>query len=413
MWLIAVVAVVTAKVTMLVEVCRHGVRSPLHFQPWDMDGRWPDGPGSLTATGMRQHYLLGTELRKRYPSLFHFNYTESLYSVVSTPYNRTIMSAQSQLLGLFPTGKSLSNAKFAVPPMNLSADSGADLLDLEDEALPNHFQPISIRTSDRFSFCPRLTRLDIESQTGSQSQHLIKEYSDVLEAVKSVLSCSEDEAVEVMRDVVDSVAANEFEGYSLPGEFNEKVREEMKELRDELFALSFSYENIVRLWVTEFFTDLANTLENVKNDNQTVIFKLYSAHDTTIAGILSGFERFDGQIPPFASSLLFEITDNSHLKVIYNDQVVTIPPCSQSECQIEGVVEYLRDRAYSDFAVACGVYAPTEVSEWKVVVAWLLLCTLLMGLLMAVAAVMASYKVTKRRGHLQEARDVNIQPSDR
>jgi len=45
---------------------RHGARSPGEPIPnmnWD---DWPDGPKMLTPVGMRQLYILGRYLRKRY-----------------------------------------------------------------------------------------------------------------------------------------------------------------------------------------------------------------------------------------------------------------------------------------------------------------------------------------------------------
>jgi hypothetical protein len=45
------------------EVCRHGARAPeTDTQP---EG-FPNGKGMLTSSGIRQHYLLGRQLRKRY-----------------------------------------------------------------------------------------------------------------------------------------------------------------------------------------------------------------------------------------------------------------------------------------------------------------------------------------------------------
>jgi hypothetical protein len=55
-----------AAVIWVAEMSRHGSRSPEKFFPWDEDGRWGAGFGELTCMGMRQHFLIGSELRQRY-----------------------------------------------------------------------------------------------------------------------------------------------------------------------------------------------------------------------------------------------------------------------------------------------------------------------------------------------------------
>ena len=49
----------------VVEATRHGARAPISEYTWDT-GSWPEGLGQLTGSGMRQHYLIGRELHRRY-----------------------------------------------------------------------------------------------------------------------------------------------------------------------------------------------------------------------------------------------------------------------------------------------------------------------------------------------------------
>jgi lysosomal acid phosphatase len=51
---------------MVIEVCRHGARSPINQRYNVTETYWPRGLGMLTPIGERQHYALGQELRKRY-----------------------------------------------------------------------------------------------------------------------------------------------------------------------------------------------------------------------------------------------------------------------------------------------------------------------------------------------------------
>ena len=91
----------------VIELCRHGARSPIHFQPWDNSTVWPEGKGQLTPAGMRQHFLIGHELRNRYiinTPLLSANFTQQEISIFSSDVNRTLQSAVSQMQGLYPPG---------------------------------------------------------------------------------------------------------------------------------------------------------------------------------------------------------------------------------------------------------------------------------------------------------------------
>ena len=76
------------QVVQIVEYCRHGARTNFKKLPFmDLVGLY--GPGMLTGTGMRQHYLLGKELRNRYPTIFANQDKLTDFEVYSTYYPRT------------------------------------------------------------------------------------------------------------------------------------------------------------------------------------------------------------------------------------------------------------------------------------------------------------------------------------
>lgn len=86
---------------------RHGDRSPIWYYPNDPQNgpeTWPQGrEGELTAEGMKQEFILGTQLKLRYQNLgltFNPNNLANKIHVRSTDVNRTLMSANSLLAGL-------------------------------------------------------------------------------------------------------------------------------------------------------------------------------------------------------------------------------------------------------------------------------------------------------------------------
>lgn len=56
----------------------------------------------MTKTGIEQQHRLGKFIRNRYNSILNENYTSSEIVVRSTDIDRTLMSAQSNLVGLYP-----------------------------------------------------------------------------------------------------------------------------------------------------------------------------------------------------------------------------------------------------------------------------------------------------------------------
>lgn len=110
---------------MAFEITRHGARYGLHSDYFnETSPAWR--PGELTQNGKRQHYLIGSEMRNRYmvknALLDPLRYRASEVYVRSTDRNRTIESALSQLLGLYPLGHSLDDnqTSSALPTISVS-----------------------------------------------------------------------------------------------------------------------------------------------------------------------------------------------------------------------------------------------------------------------------------------------------
>ena len=67
---------------------------------------------------MRQHYELGQWFRKRYGTFLNSSYVRTEISVRSTAYDRTIMSALSNLAGLYPpSNKQIWNKELLWQPI--------------------------------------------------------------------------------------------------------------------------------------------------------------------------------------------------------------------------------------------------------------------------------------------------------
>ena len=85
-------------------IFRHGVRSPMDKELENgkdlLGGIW-NQKAELSSTGRKQHYLIGAKNKLRYSDFINKEYDPKEVLIYSTNTNRTISSAQSQLLGLY------------------------------------------------------------------------------------------------------------------------------------------------------------------------------------------------------------------------------------------------------------------------------------------------------------------------
>ncbi|KAJ4440008.1 hypothetical protein ANN_08139 [Periplaneta americana] len=91
--------------SLALSIFRHGDRSPVSSYPTDPYNNvsyWPAGWGQLTNAGKQQQYELGQWLRKRYSKFLPEMYNREDIFVRSTDVDRTLMSAESNLAGLYP-----------------------------------------------------------------------------------------------------------------------------------------------------------------------------------------------------------------------------------------------------------------------------------------------------------------------
>ena len=151
-------------------IFRHGDRSPIsHYpkDPFSARSEWPVGPGQLTSVGKRQHFLLGQQLRQTYGEgrLLGSVYSEEEVVVRSTDVDRTLMSAQANMAGLFPPSGYLEwnpDLAWQPVPVHTVAKERDSLL------------------SSTHSLCPRLVRLRQEAASSDWAAQIYRENADLL-----------------------------------------------------------------------------------------------------------------------------------------------------------------------------------------------------------------------------------------
>ena len=145
------------KLIFLVTHFRHGARAPQRVNEtfYDMLGHKWTNPGELTGMGQRMHYLLGLRNRIRYVEELKFlskEYDPHEILVLSSAFNRTIISASSQLQGLYPLKEELGlkiteeQEPLSVPQVSIDYPEIQDeIKNLNLNALPHLITLVPVR----------------------------------------------------------------------------------------------------------------------------------------------------------------------------------------------------------------------------------------------------------------------------
>jgi acid phosphatase len=319
-----------SKLIFSLDLIRHGDRTPIKKIP-NILYDWDLGLGQLTPKGMQQEYDLGVKLRKKYveeykllPEQYH---PKTLY-VRSTNFDRTLMSAQSLLLGLYPLG------------------TGSD-------TLPQKYQPIPIHTLSEESD-PLLIKLDAKevqalvkkevyaSPEWQAKELALKKYYPHWTKASGMKIASLDR----VGSLADSLYIYQLNNIPIPI-FNQDEIKFIIQNGYEVFTLKFK-ENIIG---KETAAPTLNLIYNYLNDalqNETSLkYVLLSAHDSNILAIMSALDAPLNEIPPYASYLNFSLFEtekkNYIVEISYNDKRVFIPGCIKNKCSLTQLKSIIPD----------------------------------------------------------------------
>ena len=374
--LLLVISTYAEELIGLVEVCRHGSRAPTDYNAYDA-GKWPWGRGELTPTGMRMHYLNGVEFRNRYVDgykLFGPAFNESEIYVRSTDVNRTIESAQSQLLGLFPQGPILESEtlkQLAVPP--IAIDNLNDMIELlGDSALRFGYQPVPITVTQTkldymlrgwaYSTCPRLLEIADEVEKTPAWQANVTDYEKNWQPQLNT-AMGYNVSFDAAGYLADAFICDKTEGYSIPAGISNDLYEQMLAINNQSMNIIYTDEG-QKLSCSAFFEELGTRLNDTVHDRTSLKFSFYSAHDIDVSAFLHCLNSTKaGPQPPFASTLLFELwndTGDYTVQTIYNDDILIIPGCNEvARCDLDTFLGILQDKVLPDVAESCKLQNPS------------------------------------------------------
>ncbi|CAH1398940.1 unnamed protein product [Nezara viridula] len=283
---------------------RHGQRNPNAFYPKDpyIDmSYWPDGLKMLTKKGKLQEYELGQWLRRRYESLIpDGKYSEELVYVQSTDVDRTLMSAQANLAGLFYPRKEEMWS------------------DLPWQPIPVHTVPKKLDKLLSMGFpCPRL----IEEDHAVKKSDFLKKYNEEHKKLYKYLTKYTGEKIKDPKScdliytnlLIESQTINNF---TIPDWAKKVYPDTLHKIGGFSFALPTSTTILKRLrggpLLKEIITHMKQKRNGILFPNRNLW--IYSGHDDTVAALLNTMGVFEQHMPPFTATVMVDLRKNKNNK---------------------------------------------------------------------------------------------------
>jgi len=331
---------------------RHGDRTPISPYPTDpyKDRKlWPVDFGQLTSRGKMAHFRLGQWLRQRYNGFLGSDYNDKEILVRSTDVDRTLMSAQSNLAGLFP------------PKGYLKWNPHLDWQPIPVHTMPLKYDSLLSSHAD----CPRFEQLQEELKQSQWMMNLYNDNKDLFQYISNNTGWNITD-IRKLDYVYDTLLCETVHNMSLP-EWTGKVfpHGKFQELRDLSFIMDTYTHELKRLKGGPFIKELVSHLEDFVNGDldppERKLF-MYSAHDTTISTVLNSLDVFDPVAPSYAALVMFEFfEENSQyfVQILYrNDStrdpyVLTLKGCD-SKCSFSKFKDLTSSIIPSNWDAECG-----------------------------------------------------------
>ncbi|XP_028135710.2 prostatic acid phosphatase [Diabrotica virgifera virgifera] len=333
---------VHAELIAVLQIFRHGQRTPVSFFPNDpyYDSSYWGGlaSGALTNEGKRMQMKLGQYTRSRYSNFIPKKYDPSFFYAQTTDVDRTHMSAQSNIYGLFPI--STSDQKWQNK--------------IDWQPIPIHPSDSAVLSTSIFpANCPAYTKT-LAAVIGSEE--FTKLDSENVELYKYLTNNSGSSVTDIIsiNGIWDPLKAEDSIGFSLPAWTKSVYPEPLRTMAGKLFELFTHTTTMKRLCIGPFINEVVTYLESMAADSSSSYkYKMYSAHDTNIAAILNTFGAFSPSFPPaFASTIYIELHKENWQNVVkvFNKDGDTLKQISVNGCELSCPLSSFR-QALSDIIV--------------------------------------------------------------
>nr|XP_026497044.1 prostatic acid phosphatase-like [Vanessa tameamea] len=333
-------------------IYRHGDRTPVNLyptDPWRNESFWPVKFGQLTNVGKRQHYALGKWLRKRYSHVISEKFDPSEIYIRSTDVDRTLMSAQANLAGMYPpTGTSIWDTDLIWQPIPVHTRPEKD-----DEVLAMKKK------------CMRYTKEKEKYIHSTPYKERLSKYQGLMDYLTAYTGKKIKDYLDI-NDVYNVLYIESLYNFTLPNWTQSVYPNKLREPACYSFATATATPLMARLMVGPLLKEIVTKANTVvlKKKPDPLKLSIYSAHDFQIGNILSAMGVFDGNCPVYTSTIFFELLqDNStmeyFIQMLYRNSteivepyVLNIPHCGEI-CSFERFLKLYDNLITVDWNYEC------------------------------------------------------------
>lgn len=328
--LISITATSYAEETLIFafDLIRHGDRTPIMTIP-TADYQWPQGQGQLTARGMRQELQRGAQLRQKYVGQYHLlpaHFQNETMYVFATDFDRTLTSAQSILLGLYPigTGPRLNDKKPALPVLFQPIPIHTRAIDNEPFFAENNPDKFNQNLADYLYTQPEWIRKTQELQTKFP-----------LWSQATGISLTNIHQLELLGDTLFIFKIHHI---PLPKQIDENLAKEIIAIARWGFVTEYKTKEIANLAGIPLLHKIADYLQTASDEKTPLKYVLFVAHDVTVMSLLTTLGAPLDTPPPYAANvnvMLFKVGKGDYVvKIAYNGKPVYIPGCQGTSCTL-------------------------------------------------------------------------------
>ena len=309
------------------EIFRHGARTPYSGMTKDFEdcfGQQWFGLKELTGIGLHQHFLVGYRNRLKYVNeygLISPVYNPREIYLISTDSNRTIMSANAQVQGLFPPGTGPfiypNQSNNSLPPVKkeIIEEEKNELDEMNYTSLPNNINIIPVHSffnADHFiqlqdkKVCPKTNEYYKKNQQRKEVANFLNEMANKYGDKLNEKLITSDKSKNVLKDytkayyIFDTIISEYTEGYDLPDlgvSDEELLNDSFKFFNLDLIgngidndkeiclhAMSPIFDRILKWMNFKISKDMNGDFNYTKYDLPK--FVMFSAHDSTCAAFM-------------------------------------------------------------------------------------------------------------------------------
>ncbi|XP_050486353.1 venom acid phosphatase Acph-1-like isoform X1 [Bombus huntii] len=323
---------------------RHGDRTPREkeispvdyhnisiYEPW--------GLAQLTNEGKMREYRIGTMLKERYGKFLGDVYHPSDVYAYSTDHDRTKMSLQLVLAGLYhPTPLQTWNQNLSWMP------------------IPIYYMPEKIDNILKPDLSPLYMKTVDEVRNTEEILRKLLSYRDLFKLLseKTGLNIT---TTYMAYELYNQLVAKQTMNHLLPEWYTEEVSKKLQDIVKIEYEIR-SYTPLLKRLnggvIIRRFID--NIRINEKRDRPRKIY-LYSGHEVNVAAVVRALNLTEPEIPPYGSAIIFEklkdLNNKVYIRMLFWNgvtdelKVYKISECDEI-CPIEKYLNIVNDLLPSD-----------------------------------------------------------------